>query len=144
MSGEQPIDDAKETGGDTTAEQVAAQEALEKAARERGGLCAKCNSIVPLGETYDHGGQLFHKKPWPPPKSKGFRPQKGTAICGPVLTMWRYRIAYVIAGEHHAECLDLPWPLRNPHNFEMLEHHLAEVRKAERVTVLWYHLLHTA
>lgn len=142
---ERPIDDAKTAGPEEAAAQAQAyaeaQEAMAKAARERGGLCAHCGSIVPLGDTHDRQGQRFHR---PGPVAKGFGKRKASAVCGPVLTVWRYRVAYVAAGEHRAQCLDLPWPLRHPHNFEMLEKHLAETDSVDRVTVLWYHLLHSA
>jgi hypothetical protein len=89
------------------------------------GLCIRCRQRIPLADTYEQDGQLYHLTELPPP---GGRPRKG-ARCGPVRTRWSYRLVCVLE-------LDLAYPLGAGDRFEALRAELEERARVARLSII--------
>jgi hypothetical protein len=89
------------------------------------GSCERCRARVPLAETYEQEGRLYHLTELPPP---GGRPRKG-ARCGPVRTRWSYRLVCVLE-------VDLPYPLGAGDRFEALREELEERARVPRLSII--------
>jgi hypothetical protein len=81
------------------------------AAHPAEGVCSRCHGLVPVGDTYEHDGDRYHRK----------ERRKGGAPCGPVFTSFEYRIVWQVHDR-----LILPVPLVSLEQTRALEESLEE------------------
>lgn len=84
------------------------------------GVCSRCHSLVPVGETYVHettvGPERFHRA----------QHRRGGVPCGPVYTAFEYRLVWQVH-----DLLVLPLPLTSRDRVRALEARLEASIPAE-------------